>query len=132
LQGAIGCSVVVENKGGGGSNIGMGYVARADGDGYTGDQRLAVNPGLYETLPYDPFKDFAPPCYFNGTEEGPSGEDIVGIRVFLPDFNEVGGLGHDFEFRMVLPASVMCGQQCTPTKRAQHSKVAGNNERAGC
>jgi hypothetical protein len=31
------------------------------------------------------------PCYFDGTEEGPSGEDIVGIRVFLPDFNEVGG-----------------------------------------
>jgi Tripartite tricarboxylate transporter family receptor len=86
LQGAIGGSVVVENKGGGGSNIGMGYVARADGDGYTGDQRLAVNPGLYETLPYDPFKDFAPPCYFNGTEEGPSGEDIVGIRVFPAGF----------------------------------------------
>ncbi len=63
LQGAIGGSVVVENKGGGGSNIGMGYVARADGDGYTlllATSAYAVNPGLYETLPYDPFKDFAP------------------------------------------------------------------------
>ena len=51
------------NKGGGGSNIGMGAVARADGDGYTlllATSAYSVNPGLYETLPYDPFKDFAP------------------------------------------------------------------------
>ena len=63
LQAAIGSSVVVENKGGGGSNIGMGAVARADGDGYTlllATSAYSVNPGLYETLPYDPFKDFAP------------------------------------------------------------------------
>jgi len=63
LQGVVDGSVVVENKGGGGSNIGMGYVARADGDGYTlllATSAFAVNPGLYETLPYDPFKDFAP------------------------------------------------------------------------
>ena len=62
LQGVIGNSVVVENKGGGGSNIGMGAVARADGDGYTlllATSAYSVNPGLYETLPYDPFKDFA-------------------------------------------------------------------------
>jgi tripartite-type tricarboxylate transporter receptor subunit TctC len=61
LQGTIGASVVVENKGGGGSNIGMGYVARADGDGYTlllATSAYSVNPGLYDTLPYDPFKDF--------------------------------------------------------------------------
>ena len=61
LQGTIGASVVVENKGGGGSNIGMGYVARADGDGYTlllATSSYSVNPGLYDTLPYDPFKDF--------------------------------------------------------------------------
>ena len=61
LQGVIGGSVVVENKGGGGSNIGMGYVARSDGDGYTlllATSAYSVNPGLYESLPYDPFKDF--------------------------------------------------------------------------
>jgi tripartite-type tricarboxylate transporter receptor subunit TctC len=62
LQGAIGGSVVVENKGGGGSNIGMGAVARAEGDGYTlllATSAYSVNPGLYDSLPYDPFKDFA-------------------------------------------------------------------------
>jgi tripartite-type tricarboxylate transporter receptor subunit TctC len=61
----LGGSVVVENKGGAGGNIGMGYVARADADGYTillTTSAFAVNPGLYNSLPYDPFKDFAAIC----------------------------------------------------------------------
>jgi tripartite-type tricarboxylate transporter receptor subunit TctC len=65
MQEAMGASVIVENKGGGGSNIGMGYVARADADGYTillSTSAFAVNPGLYNTPPYDPFKDFAAVC----------------------------------------------------------------------
>jgi tripartite-type tricarboxylate transporter receptor subunit TctC len=65
MQQAIGGSVIVENKGGGGGNIGMGYVARADADGYTlllSTSAYAVNPGLYNTLPYDPFKDFVAVC----------------------------------------------------------------------
>ena len=41
MQEAMSASVVVENKGGGG-NIGMGYVARADADGST--SAYAVNP----------------------------------------------------------------------------------------
>jgi tripartite-type tricarboxylate transporter receptor subunit TctC len=65
MQEAMGASVIVENKGGGGGNIGMGYVARADADGYTillSTSAFAVNPGLYNTPPYDPFKDFAAVC----------------------------------------------------------------------
>ena len=61
MQEAMGGSVIVENKGGGGGNIGMGYVARADADGYTillSTSAYSVNPGLYNTPPYDPFKDF--------------------------------------------------------------------------
>jgi tripartite-type tricarboxylate transporter receptor subunit TctC len=61
----LGGSVVVENKGGAGGNIGMGYVARAEPDGYTillTTSAYAVNPGLYNSLPYDPFKDFAAIC----------------------------------------------------------------------
>jgi tripartite-type tricarboxylate transporter receptor subunit TctC len=65
MQEVMGGSVIVENKGGGGGNIGMGSVARADADGYTillSTSAYSVNPGLYETLPYDPFKDFAAIC----------------------------------------------------------------------
>jgi tripartite-type tricarboxylate transporter receptor subunit TctC len=61
LQQAIGGSFVVENKGGAGGNIGMGAAARADPDGYTlliTTSAYVVNPGLYNSLPYDPFKEF--------------------------------------------------------------------------
>jgi tripartite-type tricarboxylate transporter receptor subunit TctC len=65
MQGPLGASVIVENKGGAGGNIGMGYAARSEPDGYTvllSTSAYSVNPGLYNTLPYDPFKDFVPVC----------------------------------------------------------------------
>jgi tripartite-type tricarboxylate transporter receptor subunit TctC len=65
MQEAMGGSVFVENKGGAGGNIGMGSVARAEPDGYTillSTSAYAVNPSLYHTLPYDPFKDFTAIC----------------------------------------------------------------------
>jgi tripartite-type tricarboxylate transporter receptor subunit TctC len=61
LQEATGATFIVENRGGGGGNIGMGAVARSEPDGYTvllATSSYAVNPSLFETLPYDPFKDF--------------------------------------------------------------------------
>ena len=65
MQEVLGASVIVENKGGAGGNIGMGMVARSDPDGYTvllSTSAYSVNPGLYQTLPYDPFKDFVAVC----------------------------------------------------------------------
>jgi tripartite-type tricarboxylate transporter receptor subunit TctC len=65
MQEATGASFFVENKGGAGGNIGMGSVARAEADGYTillSTSAYAVNPGLYQALPYDPFKDFTAIC----------------------------------------------------------------------
>jgi tripartite-type tricarboxylate transporter receptor subunit TctC len=65
LQEATGGSFIVENKGGGGGNIGMGLVARSDADGYTillSTSAFSVNPGLYNNPPYDPFKDFTAIC----------------------------------------------------------------------
>lgn len=61
LTETVGGSFFVENRGGAGGNIGMGLVARSEPDGYTfllSTSAYAVNPGLYEKLPYDPFKDF--------------------------------------------------------------------------
>ncbi len=65
MQEVMGGSVFVENKGGGGGNIGMGLVARSDPDGYTillSTSAFSVNPGLYNTPVYDPFKDFTAVC----------------------------------------------------------------------
>src|SRR5262245_9438243 len=62
LQHAPGGTFFVESRGGGGGNIGMGAVARSEPDGYTillATSAYAVNPSLFETLPYDPSKDFA-------------------------------------------------------------------------
>jgi tripartite-type tricarboxylate transporter receptor subunit TctC len=59
-----GAPVVIENVPGAGSNIATGYVAKATADGYTllmgGNGALVINPSLFETLPFDPQKDFAP------------------------------------------------------------------------
>ncbi|HEV8106780.1 MAG TPA: tripartite tricarboxylate transporter substrate binding protein [Burkholderiales bacterium] len=59
----LGTSVVIENKPGGGGNIAMQEVARAAPDGYTliigHVGSLAMNPYMYERLPYDVDKDFA-------------------------------------------------------------------------
>jgi tripartite-type tricarboxylate transporter receptor subunit TctC len=57
-----GQQVVVENKGGAGTNIGNEYVAQSDPDGYTvlfATASLAVNTSLYRSLSYDPIADFA-------------------------------------------------------------------------
>jgi tripartite-type tricarboxylate transporter receptor subunit TctC len=65
MQTAMSATVFVENKGGAGGNIGMGSVARAEPDGYTillSTSAFAVNPGLYQSLPYDPFSDFTAIC----------------------------------------------------------------------
>ena len=56
--------VIVENRGGAGGNIGMELVAKSPPDGHTIvlalTAQLAVNPSLYQKLPYDPVRDFEP------------------------------------------------------------------------
>jgi tripartite-type tricarboxylate transporter receptor subunit TctC len=63
LGAAIGGTVIVENKPGAGGNIGIGTAAHAEPDGYTlliTSSAYVVNPSLYEKIPYDPYRDFAP------------------------------------------------------------------------
>ena len=60
---ALGQSVVVENKPGGNTIVAADFVAKSPADGYTlfmgSSASLAVNPLLYNQLPYDPKADFA-------------------------------------------------------------------------
>ena len=57
-------TVIVENQGGAGGLIGTEMAARSQPDGYTlllgALSNIALNPGLYPKLAYDPRKDFAP------------------------------------------------------------------------
>jgi tripartite-type tricarboxylate transporter receptor subunit TctC len=58
-----GYQVVVENKGGAGTNLGNEMAARADPDGYTAlfaTSSLAINRSLYRSLSYDPLADLLP------------------------------------------------------------------------
>jgi tripartite-type tricarboxylate transporter receptor subunit TctC len=59
-----GTPFVVENVPGAGSNVATDRVAKAAADGTTllmgGNPSLVINPSLYEKLPFDPIKDFAP------------------------------------------------------------------------
>jgi tripartite-type tricarboxylate transporter receptor subunit TctC len=53
----------IENIGGAGGNIGTGRAAKAGADGYTlllTANNHIINPLLYESVPYDAFKDFEP------------------------------------------------------------------------
>src|SRR5215470_16662113 len=63
LQEIWGQSVVIENKGGAGGNIGADTVAHAEADGYSiliSGPGMATNQFLYPSLTYDPVGDFAP------------------------------------------------------------------------
>ena len=64
LTDRLGKSVIVENRPGAGSVLGVAATARAAPDGYTlvmaGSASLATTVTIYRKLPYDPTKDFAP------------------------------------------------------------------------
>jgi tripartite-type tricarboxylate transporter receptor subunit TctC len=66
LKDRLGQPVIIDNRGGGGSNIGNSVVARSAADGYTlllhGDS-MAVLPLLYAKLTYDPINDLTPIGY---------------------------------------------------------------------
>jgi tripartite-type tricarboxylate transporter receptor subunit TctC len=63
LTAALGQQVIVDNRGGGGGNIGTRTVAKAAPDGYTlllgHTGTISINPSLYANAGYDPRRDFS-------------------------------------------------------------------------
>lgn len=63
LSQTYGQQVIVDNRGGAGSNIGINAAAKSAPDGYTlvlASIAVAVNPWLFKSMPYDPLKDLTP------------------------------------------------------------------------
>ncbi len=65
LQTRLGVSVIVDNKGGAGGNVGSAEVAKqAPADGHTlllaASGPMAVNSTLYKSMPFNPLTDLAP------------------------------------------------------------------------
>lgn len=64
LSKRLGQQVYVENKPGASGNIGTAQVASAEPDGYTlvlgFDGTMVINPHVFEKVPFDTVKDFAP------------------------------------------------------------------------
>ena len=84
-----GQQVVIENKGGAGSNIGNEAAARADPDGYTmlfGTLPLAVNRYLFASLGYDSVTDLAPVtmiCNYPNLMMVPNSSPVKTVREFI-------------------------------------------------
>jgi tripartite-type tricarboxylate transporter receptor subunit TctC len=64
LTQALGQSFVIDNRAGGGGNIGTAAVTRAKPDGstllITSSAPIVINPSLYKNMSFDPLKDLAP------------------------------------------------------------------------
>jgi tripartite-type tricarboxylate transporter receptor subunit TctC len=64
LSKRLGQSVIIDNRGGAGGNIGAAAAAQAKPDGYTllmgYNGTNAINPSLYKKLAWDPIKSFDP------------------------------------------------------------------------
>ena len=59
----FGQQIVIENRAGGGTNIGSDLIAKAPADGYSllmGGASKAINMSLYPKMSYDTLRDFAP------------------------------------------------------------------------
>jgi tripartite-type tricarboxylate transporter receptor subunit TctC len=119
--------IIVENKGGAGTQIGAEYVAKSEPDGYTllatAEATFVVNPFLYAKLSYDP-KDLIPVSgmgivnqmlLVNSTVPIKDVRDLIAQAKARPGELDYGtiGVGSSGHLNMVLFES-MAGVKLTP------------------
>jgi tripartite-type tricarboxylate transporter receptor subunit TctC len=102
----LGQQVIVENKPGANTRIATEFVAKSAPDGYTLFFCAAphsTNPGLYEKLPYDTVKDFAPvvhavtvPLFFLVPSASPikNAKDLIELAKKEAAYANVGSPGN--------------------------------------
>ena len=103
----LGQQFFVENRPGAASIIGSEAAAKSSNDGYTlfmgSSGSLAVNPGMYSKLPYDPIRDFTPislglkvPFFLvvNPSVPGGSVKELVAYLKANPDKINFGSAGN--------------------------------------
>ncbi|MEO8202464.1 MAG: tripartite tricarboxylate transporter substrate binding protein [Betaproteobacteria bacterium] len=106
LSQRLGQQLVVENKPGANTRIATEYVAKSAPDGYTLFFCAAphsTNPGLYDKLPYDTVKDFAPvvqavtvPLFFLVPAASPAknARDLIDLAKKDPAYANIGSPGN--------------------------------------
>ena len=128
LNAMWGQSVVIENKAGGGTQIGAEAVAKSAPDGATlfatGMETFAITPFMHSKLSYDPDKDFTPVSGLGlsnqflvvpASSELKSVRDLIAQAKTKPGDLQYGtiGLGGSSHINMVLFES-MAGVKLTP------------------
>jgi tripartite-type tricarboxylate transporter receptor subunit TctC len=124
LGAALPGHVIVENRSGAGGNLGIGYTAHAEADGYTllvTSSAYVVNPSLYASVPYDPFKDFAPIAELGTSPNAILIDPKLGINSIAELFARAKAKPDDFNYASP-------GAGTTPHLSGELLKIVGHVE----
>jgi tripartite-type tricarboxylate transporter receptor subunit TctC len=121
---ALSGNAIVENRPGASGNIGIGYAAHAEADGYTlliSSSAYVVNPSLFARVPYDPFKDFSPITELGTTPNVIAVSPKLGIHTIAELFARARAKPDELNYASP-------GAGTTPHLSAELLKIVGNVE----
>jgi tripartite-type tricarboxylate transporter receptor subunit TctC len=96
---SLGQQVVIDNRAGAGSRLGIEIAAKAAADGYTlllADMPHTIIPAIQKGVHYDPVRDFTPMVFFvNPAVKAETVRDFVGLAKAAPEKITIasGGIG---------------------------------------